>query len=358
MTGPEKSQGARDDASPAGRSLLKRNVKRSVFAEVAPDGRRSLLKVFHAPGLGGLRDRGRARREGRAHDAVRAAGLPCAEAHGLERADGRWALRLGWIKGATPLHQAIGSGARRAPLARRLAALGAAVERAGLAHPDPHAGNLLVDATGEVFLADLAGTRLGADAGALREQWLDLCGELRELDPRFLAAVDGRWRAAGAGTNAGPSEPLAAAAQQRRVARMERRVRVWRRESSATRVERQEGRDVVVARSGAPSGWVVQRLEGERTGVETAWSTLVRATLHRLPTAAPLACSLEAPWFVDYAVPAGSTAATEAAPRLRAALERSGLRAAGPLVADESGETRVGPATRLTDSIAGGVSRA
>ena len=77
MAGPKKSRSARDPAPPAGQNLLKRNFKRSVLEDVAPDGKRSLLKVFHAPGLGRLRDRGRARREERAHRTLRAAGLPC-----------------------------------------------------------------------------------------------------------------------------------------------------------------------------------------------------------------------------------------------------------------------------------------
>lgn len=350
MAGPKKSRGARDLAPLAGQSLLKRNVKRTVLADAAPDGRRSLLKVFHAPGLGRLRDRGRARREERAHRLLRAAGLPCAEPMGVERLGGRWALRLSWIEGAAPLGEALQDGRSRVTLARRLAALGLAAENARLAHPDLHAGNILVDASGAVHLADLGEVRLGAAEGAVREQWVQLAGELMELDPRFLAAAGARWRAAGGGNTAGPAAPLIDEARRRRASRMARRVRVWRRESSATRVEMEGGRPVVRARAGAPPGWEIQRIDGDRQRVEAAWTTLVRATLHRLPTAAPLSCALAPPWFVEYAVPPGSAGLDggEVTGPLRVALARSGLEATGELVARGGRAELVGPGTLLS----------
>ncbi len=350
MAGPKKSRDARDLVSPAGQSLLKRNVKRSVLADVATDGRRSLLKVFHAPGLGRLRDRGRARREERAHLLLRAAGLPCAEPLGVERVGGRWALRLGWIEGAVPLSHAIRHGRRRVALAGRLAALGLAAERARLAHPDLHAGNILVDEREEVLLADLGEARLGAAEGSVREQWIQLAGELLELDPRFLAATGARWRAAGGGDTAGPIARFLDEARCRRASRMARRVRVWRRESSATRLETEDGRTVVRTRAEAPLGWEIHRLEGDRQRVEATWATLVRATLHRLPTAAPLGCALAPPWFVEYAVPRGSTRSegSELAAPLRVALKRSGLDAAGELIAHGGRAALVGPETILS----------
>lgn len=349
MAGPKKSRSARDPAPPAGQNLLKRNVKRSVLEDVAPDGKRSLLKVFHAPGLGRLRDRGRARREERAHRTLRAAGLPCAEPLGVERVGGRWALRLGWIEDAVPLSEALEDGRRRVALAGRLAALGLAAENARLAHPDLHAGNILVDANGAVLLADLGEARLGAAEGSVREQWVQLAGELMELDPRFLAAVDARWRAAGGGDTAGPIARFIGEARRRRTARMARRVRVWRRESSATRLTSEGGRPVVRARADAPVGWEVHSFEGDRQRVDAAWSALVRATLHRLPTAAPLGCALAPPWFVEYAVPPGSTRAdgVELARPLRIALQRSGLGATGELIGHGGRAALVGPETIL-----------
>ena len=350
MAGPKKSRGARDLVPPDGHNLLKRNVKRTVLADTTPDGRRSLLKVFHASGLGRLRDRGRARREERAHRLLRAAGLPCAEPLGVERFGGHWALRLGWIEGATPLSEALQTGRPRVALARRLAALGLTAENARLAHSDLHAGNILVDMAGAVYVADLGEVRLGAAEGAVREQWVQLAGELMELDPRFLAAAGARWRAAGGGDTAGPIAPLVDEARRRRASRLARRVRVWRRESSATRVETEGGRPIVRARADAPVGWETHRLDGDRRCVEAAWTTLVRATLHRLPTAAPLGCALAPPWFLEYALPPGSVRLEggEAAGPLRVALVRSGLEATGALIARGGRAELVGPETRLS----------
>ncbi|MEE2941004.1 MAG: hypothetical protein VX460_11505 [Planctomycetota bacterium] len=350
MAGPTKSRSAHDLEPPTGQSLLKRNLKRSVLADVGRDGRRSLLKVFHAPGLGRLRDRGRALREERAHRLLRAAGLPCAAPLGVERVGGRWALRLGLIEGAVPLSVALQDGRRRVALAGPLAALGLAAERARLAHPDLHAGNLLVDPGGAVHLSDVGAARLGAAESSVREQWIQLAGELMELDPRFLAATDARWRAAGGGDTAGPIAAFVDEARRRRASRMARRVRVWRRESSATWLEEEGGRLVVRARACAPAGWEVQRLEGDRRRVEATWATLVRATLHRLPTAAPLGCALAPPWFVEYAVPPGSSRLVggEPAGPLRVALERSGLGAKGELIAHGGRAALVGPRTLLS----------
>lgn len=356
MTGSETPQGLAPRERPADDgALLKRNVKRSVHAVLAADGTRTLLKTYHAPGFGRWRDRLRALGEHRAHRDARAAGLPCAAPLGTERVAGRWALRLAWIEGARSLEEHLGAGSPpggRVALARRLGALALEVERARFVHADPHGGNLLVGPSGSLHIVDLARSRTGASDARLERQWTTLCARLRELDRRVLKAADAHWRRLGGGSTVPPGDAIDRAAREQRAAEIERRVRVWRRTSSSTVVETVDGRAAVRTRRPAPSGWIEQEIRGERAVVEAAWAVLVRATLHGLPCAHPVACALEAPWSMTFAVPGGAAAAGAAASpsgELARALADRSLDHRGELFIHQEFDAQwIGPRSTLT----------
>lgn len=353
-------------ARSAARTLLKRNVKRSVWSERADDGSVTIVKIYHAPGPGALLDRRRARRELRAHGRAAEAGLPVARALGLERIDGRPALRLEGIDGGTSLVVRLESGGpgRRTRIARASGQLFARMEAAGFAHGDPHPGNVLVDPAGTPWLMDLARARFRSNASMKLEQAAAWCAALRERDPRFLAVAARAWR--DARPQNAPSlhhESIERRARERRAKSALRRVRAWRRASTRTIVESHRGENGVAQRVvrvreplTAPSGlyaapwsrgWTEERLSDGARATEAAWSTLVRAFEHGLPAALPAAVALEPPWFVEFRGPHPATEAREPDARLRERLADRGLVASGPLLADRAGATYIGPATRF-----------
>lgn len=341
--------------------MLKSNAKRTVECELLPDGTRSLVKRFHAPGLGRLRDRFRAHAEANALREAARRGLPVPEVRSVGREEtregGRWALRLAWIEGARSLAEVVelrDVPGGRVRLARRIGTLLAAVEASGLRHPDPHAGNVLVDRSGELWLVDLARARFGPPSPARFEAGLVLAtARIRDLSDRRLRAVALRaFLRARTGTAPLPSgADLEARARTRQREDVAERVAVWRRESSATTVT--AGSPAVVRRrhlDAAPApGW--RTVDLGCTGEEAAavWSTLVRAVIHRVPAAVPRAVSLGPPHRVEVDVPdaAASHLTPQAEEALRALLLDRGLLLQGTPLVDADGNALVGPGNRL-----------
>ncbi len=346
------------------RVKLKGNLKRSVYRERSEDGTDRMVKVFHAPRLGRLRDRGRAAAEAKGMVEARRAGLPVADVLGTSKVGGAWCLSASWIEAATPLDEALrtrGPGAAapgaRLPLADALGSLLAACQAVGFVHGDPHPGNVLVDRHGKLWLVDLAGSRLGSPLTSVVDSIARAAGPLRETDGRFLVAVHGAWRRAAKerGLDQIPgAAAIDSAAQRHRLAATARRIRVWRRTSTPTTVSMEEGHSVVRVRphEAPPGHWIIQR-HGYGSGPESkrAWARLVRARLHRLPAALPVSTSLAPPWHVEFAVPPG-TAATPGPPCrvLGALLHHRGLQVSGPLLQDAQGSTLIGPDSLLTEA--------
>jgi len=280
---------------------------------------------------------------------------------GLE--EGRWTLRLEWIEGATQLDELMQHAPghrRRVDLARRLGDLLARVERVGLRHPDPHPGNVLVDASGRVWLVDLARARFaGPDPGQFRRMLIRACAGLRQTStPGFRALIYRSYLRRRLATteppNAAEIESEARSQQRLDVAR---RVDVWRRTSSATLATTTgAGQRIIRVRaagSGPDPGWITRRIDGDRHTVAQIWSTLVRATLHALPTARPRTLALVPPWFVEFDVPepgnetGGVTAGPRHAAAFRMLLRDRGLMLEGEQLIDAEGRPYVGPAARL-----------
>ena len=339
------------------RRVLKANAKRTVERQVLPDGTAHLVKRFHAPGLGRLRDRRRARSEAAALVEARRRGLPVPAVVSVRREAGEWVLRLTWIEGARPLADVVEHGPTpegRGRLARRVGELLAAAEASGLRHPDPHAGNVLVDRGGALWLVDLARARFAAHDPRRFERSLVLAAaRIRDLcDARFRAVIHRSLREAR--TSSAPLPPAGTIEARSRDLQREDvagRVRVWRRDSTATEVVAGPPRTVrqrgLVAPP--PEGWSTVRLDGSPAEAAEVWSTLVRATIHRLPAAVPRAVSLEAPHFVEADVPgsAGATTSPEAAAALRLQLAERGLTLVGDPLRAPDGAAIIGPSNRL-----------
>lgn len=352
--------------------VLKSNVKRTVSVEHSPGlvspglgatPAATFVKRFHAPGLSRLRDRRRARGEAKALSTARERGLPVPAVLGVGLEEGRWTLRLEWIDGATQLGelmQHVPCRLRRVDLARRLGDLLARVERVGLRHRDPHAGNVLVDPVGQVWLVDLARARIaGPDPGRFRRMLVRACAGLRQTStPGFRALVYRSYLRRRLETTEPPTaaEIESEARSQQRLD-VTRRVDVWRRTSSATLADTTGGGQRIIraraAGSGPDPGWTTRRIDGDRQRVAQIWSTLVRATLHALPTARPRTLALAPPWFVELDVPepghvtGGVTASPQHAAAFRMLLHDRGLMLEGEQLIDAEGRPYVGPAARL-----------
>ncbi|MEM1448023.1 MAG: hypothetical protein AAF957_00375 [Planctomycetota bacterium] len=349
----------RGDLAPGGERVVKANAKRTVLLHRSAGGTATFVKRFHAPGLSGLRDRWRAYTEAEALVAGRSCGLPVPALLGVDLEDGHWTLRTEWIEDATPLDTVLrqrGPTYRRVPLARRLGALVATSERVGIRYPDPHPGNLLVDAEGEVWLVDLARARFGAaDPERFRLMLIRACAAMREITSlRFRELVHHAYIQNRAMVTSAPAlDDIEAEARTARRRIVARRVEVWRRESSATSVEvDEEGRRVVRVRAAAEApeeGWRTERIEADRPTVDGVWATAVRATLHGLPTARPRSVSLAPPWVCEVDVPAtvGTAPDPSSAASLRALLADRGLALEGPTLVDGEGRSHVGVGARL-----------
>ncbi len=346
---------------------LKSNFKRTVRLDRALDGSTSLSKHFHAPGLGRLRDGWRARSEAAALREAGRRGLPVPAVLGVERNGPSWTLRLQWIPGARALGEETAAltspGAARAPLRRRIQApalarsvgqLLAAVEAAGLRHPDPHAQNVLVDEEGALWLVDLARSRFAPHtAASFRRALIHACARLRDLStPAFRALIFRAYLRARPSDLVAP-DPLEierkATLRQRRDIR--RRVKVWRRNSSMTVVEQSPSKVVRARRAGdePAAGWHTERIECSSREAGAIWAHLVRAELHRLPAARPRRLALAPPYFVEFDVPSagGPPPAPAALGALAVQLADRGLELVGSPLTAEDGAAIIPPRGHL-----------
>ncbi|MEM9801980.1 MAG: lipopolysaccharide kinase InaA family protein [Planctomycetota bacterium] len=334
---------------------IKSNAKRTVYVESVAGAPVALVKRFHAPGLSRLRDWLRARGEADALEMARSCRLPVPAVLALNHDEGGWSLRLEWIEGAKRLDEVLEAGAhphvRRTDLARRIGALVADCERVGMRHPDPHPGNVLVDADGKLWLIDLARVRFWfADPIRFRRMLVVASARIREsTSERFRALVFRSFlRQHRVATQTPDPHAIEAAARIRQRRDVERRVDVWCRTSSATAVDEDEaGRQTVRVRAAGDepaAGWRVERIEGDRDAVRAIWSTAVRATLHGIPSARPRRVALQSPCFVELDVPIDAAPArnTASIARLEELLADRGLVVIGDLFEDESGTAHVG----------------
>ncbi len=239
-------------------------------------------------------------------------------------------------------------------LARSVGRLLAIVEAAGLRYPDPHPHNVLVDGEGALWLVDLARTRFAPHTPASFERTLILaCARLRDLStPAFRALVFRAYLGARPALHRAP-DPLEierrATIRQRRD--VNRRVNVWRRNSSATIVER-DPEQVVRARhvgDGPAAGWRTERVNCSRREADAIWAHLVRAELHRLPSARPRRLALAPPYFVEFDVPVASDAVLGSAARaaLEARLADRGLELVGSPLSTDGGVAIIPPLGHL-----------
>jgi tRNA A-37 threonylcarbamoyl transferase component Bud32 len=271
--------------------LLKRGAHRSVWRTLE-DGRPAAVKCWDAGGpWRSLRARVSARREYALLGRLHSIGLPVPEPLALRARAGRPELVSAWIEGQD-LRQRLLQGADPG-LAARLGRGLARMHQVGLRHADLHAGNVLVDASGEPWMVDAGGARLGrALARAERQAALVMvCADLREHTSRSWR---GRaWRAylevLGERESAGEARTIEALAQERRRAVIARAQRRWLRDSSScTRLGGSQG-PVLASRDLELAGREVLELRPRSSAhARSLWLAAVRLCDHGLPCAAPL----------------------------------------------------------------------
>lgn len=242
------------------RSTLKTNLNRTVFLERRGEGG-IVIKRFHSPGaLRRLTDGRRAAREFRMLSELHELGLPVPEPIELRKRDGRWEVLLNWIPGARPVEEFLAE-ERRIPigagdLSRALARLLARTWEAGLVHSDLHAGNVLLDEAGELWLIDFQHARLSSrvQVNRRRRELILLAAGTREtcsrrFRARFLIEVLRNLR---------PDERDAFGSRHALIkdveeaARLHHRYRVHRREVRWTR----ESGACTAYQAGPVSGWI------------------------------------------------------------------------------------------------------
>ena len=378
MAGPSKQPGKLSGSRPSGSAeirILKSGAKRTVLLIESPtrppEGSRSgslrVVKRFHSPGLGGHRvlgalgDRRRAAAEARALRRAQAFGLPVPTPGPVERSsDGGWELSMVAIPGARPLSEVFctaftsstWSRQRLQQLAERTGALARQVEAAGFLHADPHPANVIVGQDDQLWIVDLARSRVGQSDAAVRRGLIRALSRMREHCPRTLRR---RIALAWIGSGATPewTRRIEREATALRVEEMKARVRVWMRTSSATEVRpgfdgRGEAVWVRACAAAAPAGWTTKRESGSATSTGQIWDTLVRAKLHGIPGCEPRALALTPPHAVEFDVPKDVVAPSRhELHKAQLRLADRGLRAVapddGPFIAGPSGAALVAP---------------
>lgn len=291
---------------------LKQGPNRSVWLD--EQATPTVVKRFHSRGrLARLLDRRRATREHRLLRALALRGLPVPVALGLERVQGHWQVRSGWIPGAYTLEDVL---AGRAPwpveprrVARRLGQLLGLGHARGVRQLDLHAGNVLLDARGAPWIVDPLGVRFGPlDPQAAREDLARACGFLRERSaPGLRARALVAWRRAAPGelARAVLARPDAAAGLER--AGRRERARALR--GNAARWTRTSGVLREVSAGGEP--WLVRRLrphDGPGTPALEAltprerrrqWMLLGRLFEHGLAVPTPARVAPRRGWAVE-----------------------------------------------------------
>jgi serine/threonine-protein kinase RIO1 len=277
---------------------------RSVPGSVSGEGSARFEKFFHHPTLlGRLRDSLRARREARILRHLKRAGVRVPRVLGVERRDGAWVVAMERIEGARDLARYLMEKPNPASLARLARDLGIQVARlhgAGIDHRDLHAGNVLIDEHGRVWLIDFHSAyrrRLGRPP--LERDLLRAEAFLRErMSPRLrLRALlahqrePGGWRADRQKLRA-LSRDLAAKGSAARHKDILRAGGRWLRESGVVGLTPTEQGDALLNREfdaakEAESGPDRVLLRGEPKDLERVWRLTAIAHEHALPTLIP-----------------------------------------------------------------------
>jgi len=281
---------------PAHATLLKESLHRSVVLE-EHDGTKRIVKRFHGNDfLHRLLDPWRARREWRAIARAHACGLPTPEPLEIEQGARGWQVATRYIERATTLARALADADERgrAAVARALGQLAAKAYAAGALHADLHAGNLLVDGDGALWVVDLPGLRVGGRPSDRQWQaaWVRLVADLREA-----TSLCWRRRVHVAFARAAQVKPHWAAdverlARAQRSADLDRALARWLRTSSATRVHETRER-VLIVRRGWSDEQVAQALAGASNtfavteAATDAWQAQALLEMHHVPCARP-----------------------------------------------------------------------
>ena len=377
-------------------TTLKRGAKRTVLL-VREGGDARVAKRFHDAGLlGYARDFWRARGELRVLRTLRERGVAVPRALGLRRVEGAWQVEMEAVEGAQSL-DALLDYRERSPvpialLARRLGELVARLQASGVDCPDLHAGNVLVDREGRLWLVDFHHARLRRlGPAALVDRLLSLLGQARErFTPRERARMALAWRRAlPAELRSALPDPrtdgaeLEAAARIRRREEVLRESRRWLRETSRGRIVEEAGlrflepEPIEAARRARLVAWVRKNLAsphgqasrileeaGERALLVTAgshdvlerdWRELGRLVLHRVPCARPLLLARRGtPWAVYDLPPSGERPGLAEDGAVRALVVRAGDRGlvpAEPIAVDGDGDRAwFAPGTRLVET--------
>ncbi len=183
-----------------GSKILKHSTARSVRLEQR-GGTQVIVKRFeHVRALARAFDGARARREYEILKLLFDRGLPVPRPLRVSRVGRAHEVELEWIEGARSLREMLADGERlSAHLARQLGALLAGLQRAGVDHPDLHAGNVLVTEVGRAIAIDFDKARLRARLGSAKvvRDLVSLCAGLREsTSPRWRAVALAAWRRA------------------------------------------------------------------------------------------------------------------------------------------------------------------
>ncbi|MEO0650784.1 MAG: lipopolysaccharide kinase InaA family protein, partial [Planctomycetota bacterium] len=286
--------------------------ERAVLRVRAPEGVR-VVKVWRRPGpVGRWRSRRAARREASISSALVASGARVPRPLAVVREADGWRLELEAVRGARTLEAWLARSAAwpaRAPrLARDLGRLIASLQRAGLAQPDWHPGNLLLDRAGRWTAVDFGRARLARFRRRRAEAELArLAGSLSgRVEWAWIALAVRAWSGElGLGRPAqGDLERLRSMARADRLADVERHLDRWERASG--RVEVRDGLLVRRDRARGPlelgqaaEPWTVRavdradprvvRLDAEPRDVRAVWIEAARLAEHRLPGLRPLA---------------------------------------------------------------------
>lgn len=321
---------------------LKSGPGRIVLCGPDPDrgGELVVAKRFLATGflsgfLSGLRARLRARREHGMLVALHRAGVRVPRPLACGACEGGWEVRMEAIPGARSLADHLADPATiptRGGLARRLGELLASAHLAGLAHPDLHLGNILVDEGGEAWLIDLHKARLQPPlplkrierdlqdaAAALREHLSAplrqrmLLEWLRTLPPSHLPGLPSLRELAAR---------LETRARGRRLAVVERGQRRWLRTSGVCDHVDDDGK-VFLRRRGFHLESRVQLLDRKASllvidglpprDLRDLWLAAARLHEHHVPAAAPAFLSLGDDGRAAFTLPRGAVRITSPA---------------------------------------------
>jgi tRNA A-37 threonylcarbamoyl transferase component Bud32 len=273
------------------REILKTGPKRTVWIESVDGVPTRVVKRFHAPGaLDRLKDGHRARREVAALGRLAKLGLRVPEGATARQVDGFWQLETDAIPGGASLEHIL---AGRAPwparpgvLAHELAAMVLQVEQAGLVHPDPHPGNVVIDGDGCAWLIDLARVRRGTMPADLLVR---LAASVREISSRTFRR---RYVRAEEALRGAPHR------DRGQLLDLEDRARDLRRDQGEAQLDRWTRESgIITGTRGGHTGWRVRTLPAGpwtrlRPKSEDAalriWKDLARWQEHRIPGPMPV----------------------------------------------------------------------